>query len=565
MEASECLKLIMATIQNIDSIKDLPLRAKKIKEFLLKILKQGNVFDKHFLFSYAIFIKISQKPDKDLLTLKAYLLEHYNNNFVQNDTIFLIDILLGNYETGLINYLKRLFVLDFNSGISQQYHVFIINFLKILNDKKFVFYIVKELLNADVLSKQTKYERRTIVNWIWQVIWGGRICLTSKEELQDIYPCLKDIYYYLINEKLIDEVMHFVMFIQNIMYESFVQSQDDYRLIQEEITQPAQKLYEEWINNNNLQPCKKEISAEGKINIAIVRPNIGFWSPFIVEYSLIKTLINDNNFRKKYNLYFYSMDFFELWSSGQDSRQCLDMLSQIGIIVKSPVKRFRRQGYYNNFFEKVLKFRETLIKDQIDILIYSDHLYPCGEFLFLARSAPKQIYWCHGNFQYNVKGIDKRIVHFNDIERLNSNPYKWEVFELEVDEQFLVQEREQKKKKAEEIKKRFPPGTIFLGSIGRLSKVNNWEYLSAVAEIMKNNPETVYLACGTGSEEEIKEKVEKLGIADRFYFEGFVDPHVYGYVIDIYLNTFPEPGGLSVLEFIKKAQHNENKFVVSLN
>jgi glycosyltransferase involved in cell wall biosynthesis len=95
--------------------------------------------------------------------------------------------------------------------------------------------------------------------------------------------------------------------------------------------------------------------------------------------------------------------------------------------------------------------------------------------------------------------------------------------------------------------------------------VNNWEYLSAVAEIMKNNPETVYLACGTGSEEEIKEKVEKLGIADRFYFEGFVDPHVYGYVIDIYLNTFPEPGGLSVLEFIKKAQHNENKFVVSLN
>lgn len=90
-----------------------------------------------------------------------------------------------------------------------------------------------------------------------------------------------------------------------------------------------------------------------------------------------------------------------------------------------------------------------------------------------------------------------------------------------------------------------------LGSIGRIMKLSD-EYLEAVVDILKQHPDAVYLACGTGPIDEKRQKVKELGIADRFIFAGWVDSHIYGHVIDIYLNTFPLSGGESVAEFMAK-------------
>jgi hypothetical protein len=79
---------------------------------------------------------------------------------------------------------------------------------------------------------------------------------------------------------------------------------------------------------------------------------------------------------------------------------------------------------------------------------------------------------------------------------------------------------------------------------------------------LEENPKSIYLACGTGNEESIKQKLVKYNIPkERFLFEGFVNAHVYGYIIDVYLNTFPEPSGESANEFLKKG---EDKFIVSM-
>lgn len=68
----------------------------------------------------------------------------------------------------------------------------------------------------------------------------------------------------------------------------------------------------------------------------------------------------------------------------------------------------------------------------------------------------------------------------------------------------------------------------------------------------------MYLACGTGHEESIRQRLVKFEISqDRFLFVGFVDAHVYGHLIDLYVNTFPEPSGESLGEFMeKKGTHN---------
>jgi hypothetical protein len=60
---------------------------------------------------------------------------------------------------------------------------------------------------------------------------------------------------------------------------------------------------------------------------------------------------------------------------------------------------------------------------------------------------------------------------------------------------------------------------------------------------MKQNPNTIYLACGMGNQKTIKEKLKKYNIDEnRFLFLGQVKAHIYGWVIDLYLAPFNGAG-----------------------
>jgi len=170
--------------------------------------------------------------------------------------------------------------------------------------------------------------------------------------------------------------------------------------------------------------------------------------------------------------------------------------------------------------------------------------------LVASRCAPKQIYWSHGSYEYSVPNIDKRISHSEkpvdcileyesfsvamDVERFH-NPYR--------DPTLVAEERA-----------KYPKDAFILGVIGRLAKVNSDEYLETVAKIMEQTPNTIFIAAGSGDKDTIKEKVEKLGISDRFYMPGFVDAHVYGHIIDLWCDTFPLKQGESLNEFIAKSK-----------
>jgi hypothetical protein len=154
------------------------------------------------------------------------------------------------------------------------------------------------------------------------------------------------------------------------------------------------------------------------------------------------------------------------------------------------------------------------------------------------------MFWSHGDFEWNVIGIDKRVSHYNQSEN-----FVYEVFSFSMDIQFLDPIIDRNKLKKERAK--FPKGVVILGSIGRLMKMDSAEYLEVISILLNKYPNTIYLACGPGHIEEIKEKLDK-NIIDRVYFEGYVDAHIYGHIIDIFLDSFPLEHGNSKWEFAVK-------------
>jgi glycosyltransferase involved in cell wall biosynthesis len=433
--------------------------------------------------------------------------------------------------------------------MNDNYDENLMQFIKRENNQEIFIRLIDQLLTEDHILKLRYHERIMLFLWI-NFIYNS-ISLSEKEKMGALWSTFTRVIYLLIDRELLSELMYFA----NLVYIAAIMAvenlTEDFKKIERDINVPCRELYRKWLEEHPLPEIKGSIDYSRKVKVAFVRPVLNLWSPFKLEYSLIKSLLRDENFTNTHEIFYYTMelpDFGKLPSG----RQCEDLLRNLGLRVWKPDKSALNQWIFVDRLDFVLKFREQLIKDDIDILIHVNHLYTTGEFLFLSRAAPLQVYWCHMNHELDIEGIDKRIIHYQPPFDCTHRE-KFEIFRVTQDEIFLRGDEESYKKQAKEIRKRFPENTIILGSIGRLIKIDNYDYLSAVAEILKQNPDTIYLACGGGHTESIKKKLKELNVDEnRFIFEGWVDPRVYRYVIDVYLNTFPFGSGEALPEFCAK-------------
>jgi len=284
----------------------------------------------------------------------------------------------------------------------------------------------------------------------------------------------------------------------------------------------------------NLKPNLKKITNK-KLKVAFVLDRLIDYSVYQVTYRLLKKLVT------KVDLIVIDLNFKELGGSLLNKQQ---ELTKIGCPVIDCHKEFvNNDSVFYSTIQKSLKVREFIISQDIDVLIGMNNR-PEYTFLFGTRTAPLQVYWSHGNHAYNISDMDKKITHCIFDKGLD-----FEQIIIPFDNNLIPTIDD---KKINEIKECFPKNCLILGSIGRLIKIDNYDYLETIAKIMHNNPNTVFLACGSGDQSSIQEKIEGLGIKDRFYFVGYVDPHIYGSVIDLYLDSFPFRGGESFQEYIAK-------------
>jgi hypothetical protein len=527
------------------------------EEFLLMLrnkvyelfLKEGDIPPSYYMDLYFLFndteVSSHEEIQKFINTISGYYdSAQEEEKILMNNLLFILEMLNGKPKTALKNFIKR--------GLSLIYFAYLDNG----ETKKFIKFVTENHLDERALIEGfkekineffnlTDTERRSVfVNGL-SILWNNPSMFNNKiwlESFDDLVKLLNE----LIKKEMIEEQMYVHFFTYHI-YGNNIHTIDEWRVFNEKVEKPASFFYKQWGEKNDLKQCKNDVS-EKKKKIGFLFDRMVLNSPFMVVYSLIKALQSNGEFRRDYEIYVYSMSYID---KSADDNAVINSLLDLGVNFYSNKDKFAQYGYYYSHLQKALDLREKIISDGIDYLI-GGFGYDIPNFIFSNRSAPKQIFWSHGNCTTDIENIDLRISHFEQ----ECKEYEWKIFNVPMAEEFLVGSEEYKTQGMilkETLKQEFGENTVFLGTIGRLVKIDSDEYLQVVSEIMKQNPNTVYLACGTGNQDKIREKLKKYGIDEkRFIFTGQVNPHVFGWVIDVWPDSFPLRQGQSKNEYIAK-------------
>lgn len=363
------------------------------------------------------------------------------------------------------------------------------------------------------------------------------------EAYRGMYHVLKSYFLQAINNDL-DELAFFLYTPLQMSWNGTAQTQEEFNTFNTEI----EVVLEQFVKNKmlkkyQLKKNQRTISPTQKIiKVAFLQERIINYSIHKVFSSLIKVLHEHPNNQFEFTI--YDLNFMEF---GGSDEQTVNELKSLGIDYVDLHKEYgNTTSAFYSIIDKVLHVRERLIHDKIDILI-GMHSRPEYNFLFTTRTAPKQIYWSHGNHAYNITSIDQRIIHFAPYyEKTTFFGKSYSTFSIYMHNPQHELNAQQNKALAQ-LKKRFEGKTV-LATIGRLTKLENDEFLKVVATTLQKNPESVYLIAGGGDSNYLSTYFNKQKVSAQVFFEGHIDTAVYINIINIFLNTFPHRQGNSIHE-----------------
>ncbi|WP_163533544.1 glycosyltransferase family 4 protein [Helicobacter suis] len=439
--------------------------------------------------------------------------------------------------------------------------------------------ILVELLSPPYFLTLTPKVQRNILNAQLHLLWNVKTYFASKAWL-DLYPTYKDLFKALLEDGQLDSALFTQFMIYHVCGNAFSQA-DEWADFNTNISALAARFYPKLLKIETQKRGKDYPSfnpeESHKIVIGVLKDRLVENSPFKVECSLFAMLLKHQAFRDRFIFKVFSMDYDE---KSPNDLECITLLENLGqyggfeggIEVISINKTLPQDLFYQSHLEKALKLKEILYAHRVHILISPNNGYGISDFLLATRSAPVQIYYSHGNKAYCLDTLEGYITHIaptiglyqeGDISYLGIYAPMLSFFynpPLDNHSQRLI----------EKTRALYAPDTQtqILGTIGRLTKLDSLEFLQSVLEILQQAPKAIYLACGIGDQKAILEKLKALcldlhlpsDLLNRFQFIGYVNAHLYGHVIDLFLDTFPMHQGESKSEFMGK-----NKLVLTLS
>jgi hypothetical protein len=189
--------------------------------------------------------------------------------------------------------------------------------------------------------------------------------------------------------------------------------------------------------------------------------------------------------------------------------------------------------------ERIAAVAEAIGADRIDILI-TDMNFALPAVLFERRAAPVQIffqtglpYWPLANIDgvFRVEFYDPRLDDFEPDICFDLGLGAWQQrgydYAPPVEPARIAAERA-----------RFPDAPTLIGTYGRLAVITP-DFLEIIIALLARHPQLVVVLGGTGEGKWIRDFIDARGLAaGRFVLiDEFVDGHVWGHMLDLFLDT----------------------------
>lgn len=527
----------------------------QIRPFIFKNLLSGILDLSYIYFSNLLLNKILVLPyDNKSEDIKKFLNLKINSITRLDQTNIKMNLILCRYVADslsgdLVNAKSRLFkdlvklninFLAQNQNQKTLYENIIASIFKVEEVIKYF----KEDIFSSAFWKIDQIEKRSALLWTAPFFFH----LYSFENIfKTLYENFLKLYYEAMERFDIESSFLLNYFISHI-YLNLSSNQKDFRELNNQVRKPFSNFIKKklipYSGINNKYISEKIIDFSKPLKIGFVLERCVDNSPIRLIISLIEKLKETDS---KNLFYIYDLEVIEKSYSDPKTIQKFQSIGAIYKNINYYLKDFHIKRYYYSHYEKAILLRNKIVSDEIDIIISIDGT-SFTTFLLATRSAPLQIYWCHGDFEIDFDGIDKRITHVG--LELKKNQLSYKQFNLSVFDTKNSYDLTAKDLEFIKTKRDIFRGKIVFGNIGRIVKLESEIFIKNLSIILKKYPDSVFLACGGRKTDYLHKLLEKYDILDRVMFPGFVKTEVYSHIIDIFLDTYPLVSGNAIQEYI---------------